>query len=307
MGETNIGAPSPVANRLPLIALAFVIVAWGAGPVIVKLISVHPLVGVLFRFGLSVPLLFLLLALNGKRTGGTSRLAMPTLRRAALPGLAFGINLSFVFAALQEATVAVLAVTIAIQPALLLIIAGPYFGERPTTAHIGWSMVGIAGAGGVILGAGDELRASVLGVVLALLAMLTFTVYFVLTRVARSTIDVDPFEWMTAINIWAFVAGVPPALVLLNRSHFDEVDGSDLFWLLVLGYLTGVFGHVLMSWVHGYVEAARSSLFLLGMNVVAVGLAWPIHDEPVTVMQAAAGLVVLWAVAAVVRLPASSH
>jgi len=300
-------APAPVAARLPIIALAAVIVAWGAGPVIVKLIKVHPLVGVLFRFGLSVPLLFLLLALRGRWAPGTSRLSMATLRRAALPGLAFGVNLIFVFAALQEATVAVLAVTIAIQPALLLLIAGPYFGERPTSAHVGWTLVGIVGAAGLILGAGDELRASFLGVSLSLLAMGTFTVYFVLTRVARSTIDVDPFEWMTAINIWAFVAGVPPSIFLLNGSHFDEVDGRDLLWLFVLAYLTGVFGHVLMSWVHGYVEAARSSLFLLGMNVVAVSLAWPVHDEPITGVQVAAGLVVLGAVAAVVRLPSPSH
>ena len=59
-----------------------------------------------------------------------------------------------------------------------------------------------------------------------------------------------------------------------------------------------------MSWVHGYIEAARSALYLLAMNIVAVGLAWPVHDEPVTVVQVVAGLVVLGSVAMVIRLPA---
>ncbi len=41
------------------------------------------------------------------------------------------------------------------------------------------------------------------------------------------------------------------------------------------------------------------------MNVVAIGAAWPIHDEPITWLQAAGGVVVLVAVAAVLSRPAS--
>ena len=74
-------------------------------------------------------------------------------------------------------------------------------------------------------------------------------------------------------------------------------------WLVVLAYLTGVAGHVLMGWVHGYIEASRSALYLLGMNIVAIGLAWPVHDEPINRVQVAAGVVVLVAVASVIRLP----
>lgn len=284
-------------SHLPLFGLAIVVLSWGAGPVITKLITTPPLVGVLLRFGLSFPVLFAIVYLR------RSRVSRATFRRAALPGIAFGINLIFVFAALQEATVAVLAVAVALQPALLLLIAGPMFGEKPAARHVLWTLLGVAGAACVVLGAGNELRASPLGIVLALLALISFSTYFVLTRLARSTTEVDPFEWMAAINVWAFVAGIPPAIVLLDREDFGTLDGADWFWLCVLAYLTGVFGHVLMSWVHGYVEVARSSLYLLGMNLVAVLLAWPVHDEPVNILQGLAGLVVLGSVAAVIRMP----
>ena len=60
-----------------------------------------------------------------------------------------------------------------------------------------------------------------------------------------------------------------------------------------------------MSWAHRFIPAARSSLILLAMNVVAIAAAWPIHDEPVTLLQAAGGVVVLLAVAAVLSRPAS--
>jgi drug/metabolite transporter (DMT)-like permease len=69
--------------------------------------------------------------------------------------------------------------------------------------------------------------------------------------------------------------------------------------------VVGIVGHTLMSWAHRFVAAARSSLILLGMNVVAIAAAWPLHDEPVTLLQALGGVVVLGAVAAVVSRPAS--
>ncbi len=291
---------SAVRPGMPLIALGFVILSWGAGPVVTKLVTVHPMIGTVIRFGLAVPLLYALVRLRG------GRITTQLLRRTALPGIAFGINLIFVFAAVQEVTVAVLAVTVALQPALLLLVAGPIFNERPTTAHVLWTLMGVGGAAGVILGAGQEFRASGLGLFLCVAALLTFSVYFVLTRLARSTIDIDPAEWMAGINLWSLTAAFVPAIFVITADDLAEVDGADLFWLVILAYITGVFGHVLMSWVHGYIEAARSSLYLLAMHLVAVSLAWWVHDEPVTIVQLFGGLVVLGSVAAVIRLPPRS-
>ncbi|MGZ0220904.1 MAG: EamA family transporter, partial [Acidimicrobiales bacterium] len=130
-----------------------------------------------------------------------------------------------------------------------------------------------------------------------------FTTYFVLTRAARLTTAVDPIEWMTAINVWAFVSILPVALVVSDWSDLTSMQGRDWFWLVVLSYLTGVLGHVLMSWAHGYIEASRSSLSVLLMNIVAVSLAWPVHDEPVTWVQGIGGVIALGAVAMVLRIP----
>jgi drug/metabolite transporter (DMT)-like permease len=299
MTSVDVVAPSRARDdRVPLMVLGLVILSWGAGPVVTKLVTTHPVIGVVIRFALSVPLLAAILVARGQW------IDRALLRRTALPGIAFGINLIFVFFALQEATVAVLSVSVAMQPALLLLVAGPLFGERPTIRHVLWTLLGVGGAAMVILGAGGELRASPLGLFYALMALVTFSTYFVLTRLARSTTDVDPVRWMMGINLWSLVAALVPAPFLVGGAELDQVDLTDVFWLLVLAYLTGVFGHVLMSWVHGYIEAARSSLYILAMNIVAVGLAWPVHDEPVTAVQALGGLVVLGSVAMVIRLPA---
>jgi len=146
-------------------------------------------------------------------------------------------------------------------------------------------------------------RASVLGIVLALLALATFTAYWVLTRSARRDTDVDPIGWMTGVNIWAVVSAVPPVVLFTNGDDWSRFGGLDWLWIVMIALLTGALGHVMMSWVHAYVEAARSSLYMLDMHVVAVGLSWPIHGEPVTVVQVIGGVVVLLCVAMVIRIP----
>ena len=297
------GVPTPKtaievrAARLPYAALLCVVFLWGAGPVVTKLITVPPATGALLRFGISIPLLFAIVIATGRRISG------PTMRAAAAPGAAFGINLVLVFAAVQEATVAVLVVAVSLQPAAILIIAGPMFGERASRSHVVWTIIAIAGASIVILGAGSELRTSPLGAVLSLTAVAMFTTYFVLTRAARLKTAVDPIEWMTAINVWAFVSVLPVALVVSDWSDLTTMQGRDWLWIIVLSYLTGVLGHVLMSWAHGYIEASRSSLSVLLMNIVAVSLAWPVHDEPVTWVQGIGGVIALGAVAMVLRIP----
>ena len=277
--------------------MGVVVVLFGLGPPLTKLITAPPLVGAAMRFAISVPVLLALLALRGGRVN------WQLLRRTMWPGLAFGTNLIFVFATLQEVTVSVLSTVVANQPAVLLLLEGTLFGERPTVRHALWTLGGVAGAALVILGAGSEVRATPLGLLLALAALVTFTVYWVLTRSARSGTDVDPISWMAGVNIWALASAIPPVLLWTTADGWRQFAGLDWLWILLIALLTGALGHVLMSWVHAYVEAARSSLYLLGMHVVAVGASWPIHGEALTVVQVLGGLVVLVCVAMVIRIP----
>ena len=299
-GRVTAVSHSPVAParaNLPLIVVGIVVVLFGLGPPVTKLVTAPPLVGAMMRFLVSVPIMLVVLRWRG------GRVDLKLLRSTMWPGLAFGTNLIFVFAALQEVTVSVLSTVVANQPAVLLVLAGPLFGERPTVRHALWTLGGVAGAALVILGAGKELRATGLGLVLALLAFVTFTIYFVLTRIARSGTDVDPIEWITGVTIWALISSVPPVLVMTSWSDFQQFGGLDWLWIGIIAVFTGSIGHVMMSWAHAYVEAARSSLYMLGMHVVSVGLSWPLNGEPLTIVQVLGGAVVLASVAMVIRIP----
>ena len=120
--------PSPaVAGAV----MAGVVVIWGLGPPITKLISAPALVGVSVRFWMSVPLVWVVTYAMG------GRVTKEVLRRTALAGALFGINLAFVFSALHHSSVAVLAVIQTLQPGIVLLVAGRWLGERATGWHIG--------------------------------------------------------------------------------------------------------------------------------------------------------------------------
>lgn len=246
---------------------------------------------------MSVPLMWVLATATG------SRPTLDSVRRAAWAGAAFGINLVFVFLAINEAAVAVLSAVVALQPGFILVVAGPFLGERPSRWHIGWTVVGMTGTAIIVLAGGSNFEVTPQAVLYALAAQLFFTAYFLLTKKVRSEHDIDPIQWMFGVVLFAAIAVTPWAVATSSRSDYRAIDGKDWIWLALIIVFTGGLGHILMTWVHRFVDASRSSLYLLLMHPVVIISAWIIHDEPLTAVQMTGGLVLLGAVAAVISRP----
>ncbi len=278
--------------------MAVIILFWGLGPPVSKLITAPSVIAVLYRFWLSVPVLYLLAKFTGHR------LSMDTIKRTAFAGAAFGINLVFVFLTINEAAIAVLSVIAALQPGMILLIAGRYLGERPTAWHVLWTIVGVGGTVVVVLGGGKAFEVSGLAIIYSLISQLFFTFYFVETKRVRSRIQIDSIEWMAGVTLFAALTVTPWALLTSTREDYLAVGGLDWLWLAFIIIFTGGLGHVLMAWVTKYIDASRSSLYLLSMNIVAIGAAWLIHDEPLSLLQLLGGAIVFAAVGAVVSRPA---
>ncbi|MEO5900590.1 MAG: DMT family transporter [Ilumatobacteraceae bacterium] len=277
--------------------MAAVVVIWGLGPPVTKLISAPALVSVSVRFWVSIPILWTLAYVTGRR------MSKEILRTTAVAGVLFGINLAFVFTALHHASIAVIAVIQALQPGVVLLVAGRWMGEQATRWHVIWTAIGVGGVAVVILGGDKEVRGDPLGFLFALAAMLTFTAYYLINRRVRSTTPIDPIQWMAGVTLFAGIAITPVALATNGLADYRQLAGMDWLYLGFVALAVGIVGHTLMSWVHKFATASRSSLYLLVMNVVAIGVAWPMHDEPVTVVQVAGGAIVLGAVAAVISRP----
>jgi len=292
--------PAPASQgsaRGPELTLALVIVIWGLGPPVSKLITAPPVVIASVRFWVSVPVLFAITYATGHRV------TRDTLRHTWLAGLMFGMNMSFVFLGLQNSSVAVMSVLMALQPGVVLLLAGPLLGEWATRWHIGWTVVGIGGVVAVIMGNSPDVHISTLGLFASVMSLLTFTGYYLRNRIVRTTADVHPLEWMSGSTLFSALSVTPVAFIVSKPSDFLLVNGMDWIYLIHVAGVVGIFSHTLMSWIHKFVPATRSSMYGLGMTVVAVLASWPINGERLTIQQAIGGGVVLAAVGAVISRP----
>jgi drug/metabolite transporter (DMT)-like permease len=249
------------------------------------------------RFWASVPILLVATRLAGQR------ITRETVRHTWLAGSLFGLNMTAVFFTLQHASVAVMAVLMALQPGVVLVLAGPWLGERATRWHVFWTIVGIGGVCVVILGNGPEVEIEALGLAGGVVSLLSFTGYYLRNRQVRTTAEIHPLEWMSGSTIFSAIFVTPFAVAFTEPADYRLLAGLDWLYLFYVAGVVGIFSHTLMSWVQKFIPATRSSLYLLGMTVVAVLAAWPINGEPVTLQQLVGGLIVLGAVAAVVSRP----
>lgn len=281
---------------LPEAAAMLVVILWGAGNVASKAATVGGLVMTFYRLWLAVPVMLVMLALTGRR------LTWSALRTSAVGGAVFGVHLAFFFSSLRLTSVAIVAVIAALQPALVLLIAGRWFGEQVSRAVVIWTLVSIAGAALVVLGPSSGVESTPLGVLLAVANVITFTAYFLLSKRTRDTLGA--IEYMTGVIIVASLVVTPVAL--LSGQDLGAVRTTDWLWIGFVVLVPGAGGHVIINWAHRYLPVSLSSLVVLGTPVVAAVGAWLVLDEPLGPVQLVGSVVVLVAVALVVRAQETS-
>ncbi len=291
-GVATPSALGPIAgDRLPMLAVAAAVTWWGLGNVLVKLVSLDGIVLSLYRLWMAVLVMALVMAY--------ARVPL-TLRgfRDALPGgVLFGVNVAMFFSALKLTSVANVTLIQALQPAIVLVIAGPWFGERVTGSRVAWTGVALAGVAIVVLGSTNTPEWSPLGDLLAVGAVITFTGYFLISKRVRATMSA--IEYVAAVQLSAAIVVTPIALV--SGQDFAPGTPMDWVWLTLIVCVTGVGGHLAMNWAHRYVNVSVSSLMMLAVPVIGALAAWAVLDESLGPVQMAGGLVTLAALAAVVR------
>lgn len=286
------------AARLALGAVGIAVLTWGASNVMIKAVPVTGLVASFYRLWLSLPLLWLVLALQ---PGARRRLDARWAAGALVGGALFALHQVFFFSALKATTVANVALIGALQPTLVLLVAGRWFGERSSPAALGWSLVALVGTVLVVAGATGLPGWSAHGDLLAVANLFAFTMYFLASKGIRRTVAaVDYVVGMTTV-----AALVMLVICLASGQDLASPRGGDWLVLLALALVPGTVGHFLTNWAHAHTSAFAVSILLLAVPVVAMAGAAAVLGERVTPMQLAGAAVVLTAVAAVVvRQPA---
>jgi len=288
-----IGRRRADAQNLALAANAVAVATWGFSNVGIKMVAASGFVTSFYRLWFAVPLLWLAaLSLPSIRR----RLDRQWLQACAVGGVLFAGHQVCFFNAVKLTNVANVSIIGALQPALVLLVAGRLFGERVNRTALRWAAVAFLGTVPVIVGAAGMPSWSPAGDVLAFVNVVVFTAYFLASKHIRRHLGTA--EYILGMTT---VAGVVMLLVCLATGQdLASPRGSDWFVLVFLALVPGTLGHFLSNWAHRHSSAFVMSVMLLGVPVIASLLAAVVLGEALTLLQIVGGATVLLAVGRIV-------
>jgi drug/metabolite transporter (DMT)-like permease len=272
-----------------LAAVVLGTVAWGCTGIFVKEISLAALPITFYRFWMAVVLLGALLVARRRA------LSLAVLLRSVPAGLFLAADMALFFSALKLTSVAVATVIGALQPALVLVVAGRFFGERVGRRVVVWTVASIGGIAAVALGPGVPRGEHLIGDALAVGSLIAFTGYWL---VCKRMIGVSADSERFTFGVMLVAAVVMTPVTFFSGEHLGPVRPADWFWLALMAVVPGS-GHLLFNFAHRFVDVSVSSVVSAGNPIIASVLALLVLGEPLDAVQVAGGIVAVLAIAAV--------
>ncbi|HEX7095347.1 MAG TPA: DMT family transporter [Acidimicrobiales bacterium] len=291
MSERPRAARDP-SHHLALAVAVLSVVFLSFGPIFVRKAEMGGLAFAFHRMWLAAAAYVVLSHLTGRP------LTWQALRVSLPGGLFFAFNVATFFESVQRTSVANATVIGALQPAALLFVGGPLFGERATVREVGWTSVSIAGTAIVVFGASSAQTGDLVGDALAFAAMLGYAAYYAASKRARSTLGT--LEYQSALSIIATVALVP--VVLIDGTDLSAPRPSSWLWVAAMVALPGT-GHLMTNFAHAYIRMSIMSVLTLLTPGLSALAAWVLLDERIVLVQILGMVITIGALAMMVRPP----
>jgi len=269
-------------------ASALAAISWGFTGVFAVLALAPGLVLTFYRLWLTAALFVVVLYASGRRLTWTA------MRASWLGGVFLAADIALFISAVKLTSVVDVTVIVAMQPALVLIAARQLFGERMGRWGVFWILLAVAGVAVAVLGPGVNSRHELVGDLMAVGALLSWSAYWLVSKHAR--VLHNAMEYTTGVAIAAAVAVTP--VVLVSNESLARVRTGDWLWISLLVLVPGA-GNLVMNWAHRYVDASVSSAINCLNPLVAAVAAWVILGQPLTLVQDGGILVGLTAISVV--------
>jgi drug/metabolite transporter (DMT)-like permease len=274
-------------------ALALTVLMWGFSAVAIKAVSTTGLVTATYRLWISIPALWLsVFSMSFRR-----RLDTAWLKASLVGGLLFSVHQILYFTSIKLTSVADVTIIGALQPVLVLLLAGPLFGERVTRRAGVWSLVAFFGTVLVMLGSAHAASSTLKGDALAFVNLFAFTAYFLASKRFRQGVA----AWDYVVGMTTVSGIVIVALTLATTDDFGSPAPWEWAVLAAIAIFPGTLGHVLSNWAHAHVTAFAASMILLAVPVVATAGAFALLGEPVSPLQLVGAAIVFAAIVTIVR------
>lgn len=275
-GTTVVTAPSGVARPaawLPVAAMAVTLVLWASAFVAIRHLGHDVTPGALSLGRLAVAALALSVLLARSRR---SRMTRNEIWLLLVCGIAwFGIYNIALNDSERRIDAATAAMLVQVGPIVVALLAALFLGERLT----GWLLAGIAVAfaGVVVIGVamqGDG-GSDVTGVLLALLAAVTYAIGVVTQKVL--------LRRLSGLEVVCYACWIGVAVCLPWAGDLVDVvrvgDGADLAWIGYLGLFPTALAFSLWAFALRYTDAGKQAITTFLVPAITALMAWVVLDE----------------------------
>jgi drug/metabolite transporter (DMT)-like permease len=286
MTPSTPAAPLSISIAAPFAALVCGAFAMGLSPIFVRLADVGPFTSAFWRVALALPVLYAWMRFS-ERGGRESRASFS--RATILTGLAFAGDLFFWHLSIVTTSVANATFFATTAPIWVVLFAWLIFRERASAAVLSGLGFCIAGGAALLAQSFGVRPGGAVGDLYGLVTGVFFGLYFLAVQAARrgSSAARVIFE-STAIT-----AALLLAVALIVERRLLPHSLSGVLALLALAWISHAGGQGLLAVALGRLPAAFSSLVIFLDAIAAACFAWIALGEPVTLVQAGGGLMIL--------------
>lgn len=287
-------------------AVATAVLGLSIGSTVVKSSGLPGPVAAFWRLFFGAIAWHVIIYVSGRRGGGPIRLTREAWSLALLPGLAFGVNLSFFFSAVTMTSIAHIEFIGALTPLMVVPIARRRLQERVPRPILNLAGVAFLGISLVIFTGSTQTSAppSFRGDLLGLGSICTWTYYLMKSRDARNKISTMQFmAGMTTIaSVTIFPIAIWRAGGVANVTH---VTAKGWVMVAIMTVTSGLVSHGLVAWAQKSVPVSTISIMQVAQPGIATFWAWLILHQGITLAQVIGMVVVMGAIAGVAWISAN--
>lgn len=249
-------------RTLGFIALGIAILSFSAGSTLVKLSHTPGVTVAFWRMLLCSAIWVVILRVSEHRW-----LAWDDIRAALLPGVAFGLNITFFFTGVTKTTVASAEFTGALTPLIVVPMGAFIFKERLRLGALVYGLLSLVGLALVLFNAPPTGEFSWGGVAWIGAATTLWATYLLTSRSLRQGRSVAAI--MAAITPIATVVILPLGLFVFPGTLL-QVTWRSVVFIVILAALTGTLAHGLMVFAQTHVPIGVISISQVSQPALAV-------------------------------------
>ncbi len=287
-------APSPDKRSEGVAAILIAVVGLSLGSTMVKSTGSPGPVVAFWRLLIGAVLWHVFIAVRGHRNQTSRVVDRAAWRAATLPGIAFGVNLSFFFSGVTRTPIAHAEFIGALTPLIIVPIAA-YRLKEPIQRYL--VICGVFALSGVtlILSSADAKGTSYIGDLMVLAANMFWITYLLLSKKARTLLSTPHF--MTVMTSAACLTTLPIALITAGSpAKLGNLSTKGWVLIVVMAITSGMISHGLIAWAQQRIPVGTISLLQLGQPGLGVLWAATFLGESVKSIQLVGMAVVLAAV-----------